>query len=1146
MSTRLFYRLACVPLLLLAFGVSGYAQTSPATITQLDAYMAESTAPGGAAITAETSASVELWLTGTNLGYSTNFVVQWTSGNTGLTTTMPTLSAGATTIRVEIPFGLITSADNVTIRIRYNGTEDTNSLPFRVNPPMTEATLPGGTVGIPYSAPLITGGTPPYAVIDSVMPAGYALDPATGNLVGTPGAPGTQTFGLIIRDAWFNTIEPNYLLAIAMAPPVIAASPAAPHGVVSQFYIHAFNATGGVGSPYTWSIASGTLPPGLALNPETGEVTGTPLSPGSSSFTIRVVDSMSGIGTLAVTIPILDVSPTTLPAATAGTAYSQTFTAVGGSAPYSFQFVAFPSGQPSTVPPGLSLSSAGVLSGTPTASGTFNMNLRVADSAGRIFAKAVSIIVNPAPLTITTASPLPGGTVQTPYSLTFAATGGASTLTWMVSSGTLPAGLTLTSNGVLNGIPTTVTTTTFTVQAVTGSPSAASQSATKVFTLSIAESTPTLEVSTATLPDATPGVPYSAVLAATGGEPPYSWSVSGLPAGLTSTTAGAIGGTPTETGTFRVGATVTDAEGRTAGKYLTLVVQAPALTITTVSPLPEARQGIAVNQVFSSTGGVPPYTWGIAGGSVPPGLRFSAGTLSGTPSTTGDFQFIVQLRDSRDTIANKTFNLKVVANTLTVTTRVLPGARVGEPYSAAVEASGGAPPYVWAIAAGAAGLSGDSAGNITGTPTTAGTSTVTAEVTDSRGTKASASFELVITRALLRITTAALPDGTVGSPYSAAFAATGGTPPYQWAAVAGYAAGLALSSEGALSGTPGDPGEYTVYVQVTDGEGLTNTGAFPLRIVPASLTITTASLPGGTVGSAYSAGLSATGNSGPVTWSLSGLPEGVTAGSDGTISGTPGAPGTFSVTVQASDGAGHNATRSLSLVIGLPAIPGVTIVAPETANPAQQPTLQLGLQGTYPLTISGFVTLTFAADGGGDDPTIVFSNGSRAVAFNIPAGTNLATFAVPNLALQTGTVSGTITLRVTLQASGTDITPSPAPTRTIRVNRMPPVITRVTVARTATGFTATVTGYSTTREVSEAIFRFTPAAGTTITSAEVSVPVGSMFTTWYNNPESRAYGSQFTFTQPFTLSGESTSITAVTAILVNAAGRSEGVTATIP
>ncbi|HWQ56206.1 MAG TPA: putative Ig domain-containing protein [Bryobacteraceae bacterium] len=1145
MSTRLFYRTACVLVVLLAVAVAGYAQqTASATITGLNAYWPGTTAPGGAAVTAGMD-FFDLVIDGTNLGYSTSFSVQWTSGNTGLTTSLETLSAGAS-ITAMVPPDLVTVEDNVQIRILYNSTELTDPFDFRVNPPMTEVTLPNGVAGVPYSAPIVTGGTPPYNYGDSSLPSGFTIDSASGNLVGTPTSPGTFPFVAYIWDGWSN-VSSSGVLVIQPPPPQITVAPVA-YGMVSQAYSQAFSATGGVGEPYMWSIASGALPPGLSLDPQSGTLTGTPLSGGNFNVVIQVMDSMSGIGLRAVTITIFDVGPATLPNATVGTAYSQAFTPVGGVSPYSFhEFLTSPNGPTTTVPPGLTLSSSGILSGTPTATGTFNINLQVTDGQGRVFIKVISIVVGPAALTITTASPLPGGTVGTPYSVAFVATGAASAITWTISSGTLPPGLTLASNGLLSGTPTSAATAAFTVRAATGtSPAAAIQSATKSFALSVADNVSALEVTTVSLPEATYQISYSAGFTAAGGKPPYSWSIAGLPAGLAAGADGTISGTPTEIGTFRVAATVADADERTTGRYYTLVVKAPPLLISTISPLTEMKLGIPATQAFSATGGVAPYSWGISGGSVPQGVRFSAGMLSGTPSAVGEFQFIVQVRDSKDTITNKSFSLKVVPDLLTITTRTLPEGRVGEAYSASVVASGGAPPYHWAISAGAAGLSGDSAGNIAGTPTAAGTSTVTAEVTDSKGAKASASFELGISGAALRITTAGLPDGTVGSAYSAAFAATGGTPPYRWAAVAGYAAGLALSSDGALTGTPGDAGDYTVYVEVTDSQGLKQSRAFSFRVSQASLSITTASLPGGTVGAAYSAGLTATGNSGPVTWTIGGLPDGLTGVPDGSISGTPRAPGTISVTLEASDGAGHHATRTVSLAIGLPAIPGVTIGAPETANPAQQPALQLGLEGTYPLTISGIVTLTFAADGGGDDPTIVFSNGSRTVAFTIPAGTNLATFAVPNLALQTGTVSGTITLRVTLQASGTDITPSPAPSRTIRVNRMPPVITRVTAARTATGFNVTVTGYSTTREISEAIFRFAPAAGTTITSAEVSVPVQSMFTTWYNNPDSRAYGSQFTFTQPFTINGESTSVIGVSAILVNTAGRSESVSATMP
>ena len=151
-----------------------------------------------------------------------------------------------------------------------------------------------------------------------------------------------------------------------------------------------------------------------------------------------------------------------LPAGTVGIAYSQTFAAAGGTAPYTNWVVTV-----GTLPANLLLNAAtGALTGTPTTAGTSNFTIQVTDSAAVTATKAFSLTINPAALTITTASPLPAGTVGIAYSQTFAATGGTPPYTnWVVTVGTLPANLLLNAaTGALTGTPTTAGTSNFTIQ----------------------------------------------------------------------------------------------------------------------------------------------------------------------------------------------------------------------------------------------------------------------------------------------------------------------------------------------------------------------------------------------------------------------------------------------------------------------------------------------------------------------------------------------------------------------------------------------------------------------------------------------------------------------------------------------------------
>jgi hypothetical protein len=325
------------------------------------------------------------------------------------------------------------------------------------------------------------------------------------------------------------------------------------------------------------------------------------------------------------TLAITTTSPLT--AGTVGTAYSITLAATGGTTPIKWTVSA------GTLPAGLSLSSAGVLSGTPTAAGSSTFTITATDSGSPAQTKTLpaTLVISPAKLAISTTSPLTPGTVGTAYSLTLAATGGTTPITWTVSAGTLPAGLTLSTAGVLAGTPTTAGTSSFTMTASdSGNPV---QTATLPAMLVI--NPPALVISTTSLPSGTLGSAYSTALQASGGTPPYTWSVSGgaLPAGLTLASSGFLSGTPTASGAFSVTVQAQDAAAtpQVQTAPLSLQISVGTLAVTTTS-LPTGNVGTAYSAQMAAKGGVPPYTWSIASGALPTGITLSSsGLLSGTP-----------------------------------------------------------------------------------------------------------------------------------------------------------------------------------------------------------------------------------------------------------------------------------------------------------------------------------------------------------------------------------------------------------------------------------------------------------------------------------------------------------------------------------
>jgi hypothetical protein len=174
----------------------------------------------------------------------------------------------------------------------------------------------------------------------------------------------------------------------------------------------------------------------------------------------------------------------------------------------------------------------------------------------------------------------------------------------------------------------------------------------------------TLTVTTTSLPDGVAGQPYQAQLAASGGEPPYSWVVSNgnLPDGLTLSNAGVISGTPTVTGTFTFTVKVTDALTNTASANLSITVQGVVITTTS---LPDGTVSVPYNATLGVLGGTPPYTWSIISGALPGGLGLNAssGLISGTPTTPGVSPFTVQVQDSDQHSAQAALQIVIDAAT---------------------------------------------------------------------------------------------------------------------------------------------------------------------------------------------------------------------------------------------------------------------------------------------------------------------------------------------------------------------------------------------------------------------------------------------------------------------------------------------------
>jgi hypothetical protein len=199
------------------------------------------------------------------------------------------------------------------------------------------------------------------------------------------------------------------------------------------------------------------------------------------------------------------------------------------------------------------------------------------------------------------------------------------------------------------------------------------------------------------------------------------------------------------------------------------------------------------------------------------------------------------------------------------------------------------------------------------------------------------------------------------------------------------------------------------------------------------------------------------------------------------------------------------------------------------------------LSSPYPVTITGRLNLAFTpANGMPDDPAVQFSPGGRSVPFTIPANTIHATFPVSQLALQSGTVAGTIQFTVeSLQANSVSLPAPGAPLSSAQMAGAPAAIRSVTVTRNPGGFAVQIVGLSNTREVTSATVRFRPAAGANLSTSEVTVPLTDTAGAWFQSAGSAAFGGQFTLTIPFSFVGNTVQLDSVTVVLTNSVGASQ-------
>ncbi len=502
-----------------------------------------------------------------------------------------------------------------------------------------------------------------------------------------------------------------------------------------------------VGTPFSYQITAGNsptsysatgLPAGLSVNTASGLISGTPVSGGTSTVTLGVINS-AGARNATLTLNIADAPPTindatsavrpsiseahrNVPVITSATSASGT---VGSAFSYQITATNSPTSYSATgLPAGLSVNTAtGLISGTPTSAGTSTVTLRATNgSAGSVKgggtgSATLTLTIAPAGAPAITSATSASGTVGSAFSYQITATNSPTSY----SATGLPAGLSVNSaTGLISGTPTSGGVSTVTLGATN-----AGGTGHATLTLTIAATAPV--ITSATSASGTVGSAFSYQITATNSA--TSYSATGLPAGLSINTAtGLISGTPTSAGTSTVtlGATNTSGPGNAT---LTLTVTAAHPVITSATSA-NGAVGSAFSYQITATNS--PTGYGATG--LPAGLSVNTATglISGTPTSAGTSTVTLGATNAGGT-GHATLTLTIAAAAPAITSATSASGTVGSAFSYQITATNS--PTSYSATGLPAGLSVNTAtGLISGTPTSAGTSTVTLGATNAGGT----------------------------------------------------------------------------------------------------------------------------------------------------------------------------------------------------------------------------------------------------------------------------------------------------------------------------------------------------------------------------------------------------------------------------
>lgn len=772
-------------------------------------------------------------------------------------------------------------------------------------PTITNYEVPTVRKNVPYSLQLAgIGQESTFAISDGRLPDGITLNPATGLISGTTTELGdfNVTF---TRTNEGGVATRSYAFQSLLAAPTITTHPSMPRPYVDTYYEMENT---GTGEEVVWS-ASG-LVEGLSIDPATGKIFGTPTATVNKYIIVTATNS-GGFATaslhLYITHAIPEITTTAILKGEVGTFYSETVKAIGTDVRFAVQ---------SGLPAGLKIdSTTGILSGTPTKGGTYNLIVNATNGGGNMSRTFQLVIESDFPVITTTS--LPNAMEGAAYTTYILGTGESST--YALTSGALPRGLSVGTShqsGYITGTPANVTKGTYTFSITkTNSRGSVSQE----FTLNVVHQTPTL-TGYAAITQTQLGRNYTFTLAGVGNGATYTLIDGSLPSGITlNKDTGVVSGVSTVTGDFAFTIQKTNESGTVSKDYTFKVVHvAPSMVSKAFDA---ATIDVPYSMQLKATGLDIYYT--IDYGSLPAGMTLdpNTGVISGTSTVAGSHLIRIYANNSGGRSEMLAY-LWVNDVPPVISTTELPDGMVGQPYSAKVETVGKDVTY---SATGLPnGLKIDTnTGIISGTPTVAQNTTANITVRNV-GNAIQKSIKMTIVTQPPTITNESLPDGVVGKSYQQNMNGEG-TSTTVTITKGDLPPGIRISNvNGNLSGTPTAYGTYTFTMTKTNISGSVSK-EFTINVTYPVPTFTTAAGPLTAAKTGQSYSIAVYGSSESVKYKITEgeLPPGLSFDVQPSylrVFGTPTTPGNYTFTLHKSNLNGEVSRQFSINVTGTPII----------------------------------------------------------------------------------------------------------------------------------------------------------------------------------------------------------------------------------